>query len=68
MEGCPRQAWALRLIPHVVRPLPLGWQQITWSGRPHTERCAQLVTAAAQDGDKPPETTAARATFETHAR
>ena len=68
LEGCPRQACALRLMPHVVRPLPLGWQQITWSGLPQTERCAQPMTAAAQDEDKLPDTTAARATFDTHAR
>lgn len=68
LDGWPRQARAFPLIPHFVRPLPLGWQQITWSGRPHTERRAQLMTAAAQDEDMAPETTASRATRETQAR
>jgi hypothetical protein len=68
LDACPRQARALRRIPHVVRPLPVVRQQITWSGLPHTERRAQLTTTAAQDEDKVPERTAPRATFETHDR
>jgi hypothetical protein len=65
---CPRQARSPRLIAHVVLPLPVVRQQITRSGRPHTERCAQLTTAAAQVEDRAPETTPSCATRETHDR
>ena len=66
--GCARQARALRLIAHVVMPLDVVRQHVTWSGLPHTERCAQLVTAALQPRGKAPETTASCATRETHDR
>ena len=64
--GCARQARALRLIAHVVVPLGVVRQHVTWSGLPHTERCAQLMTAALQPRGKAPETTASCATRETH--
>jgi hypothetical protein len=66
LGGCPRQACAFRLIAHVVVPLGVVRQHVTESGLPHTERCAQLMTAALQRGDKAPETTASRATRKTH--
>jgi hypothetical protein len=66
LGGCARQARALRLIAHVVVPLGVVRQHVTWSGLPHTERCAQLMTAALQRRDKAPETTASCATRETH--
>ena len=66
--GCARQARALRLIAHVVVPLGVVRQHVTWSGLPHTERCAQLMTAALQPRGKAPEATASCATREAHDR
>lgn len=63
---CPRQARAFRLIAHVVVPSGVVRQHVTESGLPHTDRCAQLMTAALQRRDKAPEATASRATRETH--
>jgi hypothetical protein len=66
LGGCARQARALRLIAQVVVPLGVVRQHVTESRLPHTERCAQLITAALQRRDKAPETTASCATRETH--
>jgi hypothetical protein len=66
--GCARQARALRLIAHVVVPSALVRQHATASGLPHTERCAQPMTAALQRRGNAPETTAARTTRDTHDR
>ena len=63
---CARQARALRLIAHVVVPSGVVRQHVTESGFPHTDRCAQLMTAALQRRDNAPEATASRATRETH--
>ena len=65
---CARQARALGLMAHVVVPLGVVRQHVTWSGLPHTERCAQLTTAALQPRGRAPETTASCATRETHDR
>jgi hypothetical protein len=58
LGGCARQARALRRIAHLVVPLDVVRQHVTESGLPHTERCAQLMTAALQRGGSAPETTA----------
>src|SRR3989442_12172851 len=52
--GCARQARALRLIAHVVMPLGVVRQHVTWSALPHTDRGAQFTTPAFHPRGKAP--------------